>query len=144
MIPEERYICKYCIYCECNEQTEGTAICDVDIREQVDVNHPSCYCFVYDDTFKRYQDFRGTGGKGKMKVVKKKILTKYFKAVRAREKNFEIRKDEDNIQIGDLIVLEEWDDFYGYSGQVVRRYVKYVLRNAPEFGLKEGYCIIGW
>lgn len=54
MIPEERYICKYCIYCECNEQTEGTAICDVDIREQVDINHPSCYCFVYDDTFKRY------------------------------------------------------------------------------------------
>ena len=79
-----------------------------------------------------------------MKVVKKKILSKYFKAVRAREKHFEIRKDEDNIQIGDLIVLEEWDDFYGYSGQVVRRYVKYVLRNAPEFGLKEGYCIIGW
>ena len=48
-----------------------------------------------------------------MKVVKKKILSKHFKAVRAREKNFEIRKDEDNIQIGDLIVLEEWDDFYG-------------------------------
>nr|DAZ16469.1 MAG TPA: hypothetical protein [Caudoviricetes sp.] len=29
-------------------------ICNVDIREQVDVNHPSCYCFDYDDTFKRY------------------------------------------------------------------------------------------
>lgn len=54
MIPEERYICKYCIYCECEKKTEGMAICNVDIREQVDVNHPSCYCFVYDDTFKRY------------------------------------------------------------------------------------------
>ena len=79
-----------------------------------------------------------------MKVVKKKILTKYFKAVRAREKNFEIWKVDDIIQIGVLIVLEEWDNFYGYSGLVVRRYVKYVLRYAPEFGLKEGYCIIGW
>lgn len=77
-----------------------------------------------------------------MKTVKKKIHPEYFRAVRAREKNFEIRVDEDDIQVGDLIILEEWDGFY--TGESVRRYAKYVLRNAPALGLMPGYCIIGW
>lgn len=77
-----------------------------------------------------------------MKTVKKKIAPEYFLAVRAREKNFEIRIDEDDIQVGDLLVLEEWNGFYtGYS---VRRYVKYVLRDATTLGLKPGYCIVSW
>lgn len=77
-----------------------------------------------------------------MKVVRKKIQPEYFLAVRAREKNFELLKDEDDIQVGDLLILEEWDGYY--TGAGVRRYVKYVLRNTPEYGLLEGYCIIGW
>lgn len=78
-----------------------------------------------------------------MKVVKKKILSEYFKAVRAREKNFELRVDEDDIQVGDLVILEEWDGKV-YTGSAVVKRVKYVLRNTPEFGLMKGYCIIGW
>ena len=77
-----------------------------------------------------------------MKVVKKKILPEYFRAVRARKKNFEIQVDEDNVQVGDLLILEEWDGFY--TGNSVRRHVKYVLRDAPALGLKPGYCIISW
>ena len=79
-----------------------------------------------------------------MKVVRKKILPEFFKAVRALEKNFEIREDEDDIQVGDLLILEEFIPYKGYTGDGVRRYVKYVLRNCPEYGLKNGYCIIGW
>lgn len=77
-----------------------------------------------------------------MKVVRKKIRPEYFKAVRAREKNFELRVDEDDIRVGDLLVLEEWDGYY--TGEGVHRYVKYVLRDCQEFGLMPGYCIIGW
>ena len=77
-----------------------------------------------------------------MRVVRKKIRPQYFKAVRARKKNFELRKDEDDIQVGDLLVLEEWDGYY--TGEGVFRYVKYVLRDCPEIGLMPGYCIIGW
>ena len=77
-----------------------------------------------------------------MKTVRKKILPEYFKAVRARKKNFEIRIDEDDIRVGDLLILEEWDGFY--TGNSVRRYVKYVLRDAAELGLMSGYCIISW
>ena len=78
-----------------------------------------------------------------MQIVRKKILPEYFRAVKAREKNFEIRKDEDHIQPGDCLILDEWDGKC-YTGPGVRRTVKYVLRDAPEYGLMPGYCIIGW
>ena len=40
-----------------------------------------------------------------MKTVEKKILPKYFQAVREEKKNFELRKDEDDVQPGDVLIL---------------------------------------
>lgn len=77
------------------------------------------------------------------KTVKKKILPVYYDAVIRQDKNFELRKDEDNIKAGDKLLLCEWDG-EKYTGRVSLKGVKYVLRNVPEYGLKEGYCIIGW
>lgn len=80
-----------------------------------------------------------------MKTVRKKILPRDFADVKARKKNFEIKKDEDHIQVGDILVLREWDRVYRiYTGNELRRKVKYVLRNVPQYGLQDGYCIIGW
>lgn len=79
-----------------------------------------------------------------MKIIRKKILPEYFEAVKKRKKNFELRTDDDNVQEGDLLVLLEFEPFKGYSGHEIRRKVKYVLRDCPEYGLKNGYCIIGW
>ena len=78
-----------------------------------------------------------------MKTVEKKILPKYFQAVRNERKNFELRKDEDNMQPGDILILREWSDGQ-YTGRMEARKVMYVLRNVPEYGLMQGYCIIGW
>lgn len=77
-----------------------------------------------------------------MKVVKKKILPKYFDAVASGLKNFEIRKDEDGIQPNDILVLEEHDGKV-FSLRKIRCLVTYVLRDCPEYGLESGYCIIG-
>lgn len=44
-----------------------------------------------------------------MKEIRKKILPCYFDDVKARKKNFEIWKDKDNIQVGDTLILCEWD-----------------------------------
>lgn len=77
------------------------------------------------------------------KVIRKKIFPCYFKDVKERKKNFEIRKDEDDVCVGDLLVLCEWTGEY-YTGRGVSRTVKYVLRDVPEYGLQEGFCIIGW
>lgn len=78
------------------------------------------------------------------KIIRKKILPKYFLAVELGYKNFELRKDEDDIQVGDDIILCEWEEDKGYSGASIRKTVKYVSRNVPEYGLMEGYCIIGF
>lgn len=79
----------------------------------------------------------------KHKTIIKRILPEYFKAVNARIKNFEIRKDEDDLQVGDILILKEWNG-EDYTGKGTKRRIKYVLRNVPEYGLKEGYCIVGW
>lgn len=76
--------------------------------------------------------------------MRKKILPQYFKEVCAENKRFELRKDEDDIQVGDDLILEEWESDAGYTGNIILRTVKYVLRNTPEYGLMEGYCIIGF
>ncbi len=78
-----------------------------------------------------------------MKTVEKKTLPKYFQTVRNERKNFELRKDEDNIQPGDILILREWNDGQ-YTGRMEARKVMYVLRDVPEYGLMPGYCIIGW
>lgn len=78
-----------------------------------------------------------------VKLVEKKILPKYYEAVESGVKTFELRKDEDNIQAEDIIVLKEWDG-EKYTGRRIGKKVKYVLRNVPEYGLQEGYCIIGF
>lgn len=79
-----------------------------------------------------------------MKQIRKKILPQYFKEVCAENKRFELRKDEDDVQVGDELILEEWEPDNGYTGEIALRSVTYVLRNVPEYGLMDGYCIIGF
>lgn len=76
------------------------------------------------------------------KTVHKKILPEYFELVRKGIKRFELRKDEDDIQPNDFLVLDEWDGA-NYTGRYFACTVIYVLRNVPQYGLQEGYCIIG-
>lgn len=78
-----------------------------------------------------------------MKAVRKKIRPCYFEDVKIRKKNFEIRRDEDDVQPGDNLILCEYTQEH-YTGREVSRKVKYVLRNVPQFGLQDGYCIIGF
>lgn len=79
-----------------------------------------------------------------MKQIRKKILPQYMHDVLNHNKGFELRKDEDDAQVGDELILEEWTPEHGYSGMCVVRTVRYVLRNVPEYGLMDGYCIIGF
>ena len=43
-----------------------------------------------------------------MKMVVKKISPKYFKDIN-KTKCFEIRKDDDGIEIGDIVMFREWN-----------------------------------
>ena len=76
------------------------------------------------------------------KYIEKKILPEYFRAVRSREKTFELRKDDSDYQVGDILDLRDWDG-EKYTGNRVVRQITYILRDCPEYGLMLGYCILG-
>lgn len=59
-----------------------------------------------------------------------------------REHYEEREKLYHNIEVGDLLVLREWTG-EKYTGREIYADVTYVLRDVPEYGLKEGYCIFG-
>ena len=63
--------------------------------------------------------------------IEKKVLPEYFKGLRTQKKMFEIRKDEDGVKPGDILVLREWDG-EKYTGGSLRREVTCVLRDVPE------------
>jgi hypothetical protein len=65
----------------------------------------------------------------------------YFKAVKARLKTFELRQDDSDYQVGDILKLREWDG-EKYTGNVQFRQITYILRDCPEYGLQPGYCIL--
>ncbi len=74
--------------------------------------------------------------------VNKKILSQYFYDVLDGIKTFELRKDEDNIQVGDRICLNEWNGEC-FTGKYITKEVVYILRDCERFGLMKGFCIIG-
>lgn len=71
-----------------------------------------------------------------------KILPQYFEPVVMGIKNFELRKDDREYQVCDLLVLKEWDpDSENYTGRETVRRISYKLKHAP--GIEEGYCVLG-
>jgi hypothetical protein len=75
-----------------------------------------------------------------------KTWPQYFKDIMEGGKNFELRKDDRPFKVGDTLILQEYHvgGAAGYSGEEISRVITYILRDAPGFGLKEGYCIIGF
>lgn len=72
-----------------------------------------------------------------------KTLPEYFKLVICNTKKFELRKNDRNFKIGDRVALREFDG-KNYTGKVKIVTIKYILKDCPEYGLADGYCIFGW
>jgi len=70
-----------------------------------------------------------------------KILPKYYRHLNY-SKRFELRRDDRDYQVGDRIQLQEYENGV-YTGRSMRFEITYVLRNCPEYGLMDGFCIIG-
>ena len=71
-----------------------------------------------------------------------KILPQYYNDVIKGIKKFELRKDDRGYKVGDFILLKEYDN--KYTGREILLRVIYILRNCETYGLKEGYCILGF
>ena len=77
----------------------------------------------------------------KPKIIKKKILPDYYEAVIKNIKKCELRKDDSDYEVGDILILQEYDG-EKYTGRETTQKITYIMRNMPEYGLKEGYAIL--
>lgn len=72
-----------------------------------------------------------------------KIKPEYYKDVECGLKTFELRKNDRDFQVGDILMLIKLDDEGNETDQVTRVKVTYILKDCPQYGLKEGYAILG-
>lgn len=71
-----------------------------------------------------------------------KIIPKYFEDVLDGKKNFELRKDDRNFKEGDNILLREYEGGE-YTGYELFSPIRYILRDVSEYGLQDGFVILG-
>lgn len=74
-----------------------------------------------------------------------KIVSPHFEYIKEGRKNFEVRFDDRDYKVGDLLILQEHN--YGGNGHLkptgefVTRKIKHILRKFK--GLMNGYIVLG-
>jgi hypothetical protein len=84
-----------------------------------------------------------------MSIHDLKTWPEFFGGIVAGTKTFELRNDDRHFEVGDVLVLREWNPASKeYSGREARRRVTHLLRHRPDagcastFGLLPGYVIM--
>lgn len=74
-----------------------------------------------------------------------KIHPEPFAQARAGRKRYEIRRDDRDFQVGDLVRLQEWDPARGYTGEeLLPQVITCITRNGEAcWGLLDGYVVLG-
>lgn len=79
----------------------------------------------------------------KLRVHNLKVKPQYFKDILRGVKKFEVRRNDRNFKVNDLMVLEEYDSKNKvYTGKYINTEITYVLDD-PEY-CKEGYVVIAF
>lgn len=71
-----------------------------------------------------------------------KIRPVYYADALGEVKRFEVRENDRNYRVHDLVNLREWTPGHGYSGRFIGAQITYLL-NDPQF-CKEGFVIFGF
>lgn len=71
-----------------------------------------------------------------------KILPKWYEDVESSKKNFEIRRNDRDFKVGDTLILQEYEEG-SYTGRQITRKIQYIYQGNGDYGLSEGYCIMG-
>ena len=73
-----------------------------------------------------------------------KTWPQYFAAVRSGKKRFEIRRNDREFAVGDVLVLREFDPEQDvYTGQVEERQITFLL-SEEDYGVIHGFVAIGF
>ena len=72
-----------------------------------------------------------------------KCETEYYQAIESGLKKFEIRKNDRNYHIGDMVYLREVVDGDETGRELPPIEIKYLFCGG-RFGLDEGHCIFNW
>lgn len=78
----------------------------------------------------------------KYDVHELKILPQYYKDVVSGKKRFELRKNDRDFKVGDILKLREYENGE-YTGRESYFSISYILKDCSEYGLMDGYCILG-
>jgi Domain of unknown function (DUF3850) len=87
-----------------------------------------------------------------MRVHYLKTWPVFFKQVKSGSKNYEVRRNDRDYDVGDTLVLQEWDPEIakkdsnpssGYTGNDVRVVVTHLLLASECEGIVAGFCVLG-
>ncbi len=71
-----------------------------------------------------------------------KTWPEYFHPVRIGLKRFEVRKNDRNFKVGDVLILKEYSPNSGYTGEQLRVWVTFKMKGS-QFGIDPDYCVLG-
>lgn len=72
-----------------------------------------------------------------------KTWPEYFKEVQSGTKTFEVRKNDRDFLVGDILELQEWDpQNKWYTGNFTLKQICYKLEGG-QFGIEKGFCVLG-
>lgn len=74
-----------------------------------------------------------------MKVHELKTWPEFFEPIAKMEKTFELRKDDREFHVGDVLHLREWSPSGGYMGREMAKRVTYLLGGGVGWGV--GMCV---
>lgn len=62
-----------------------------------------------------------------MAIIKKKTWPEYFEAVLSGKKKYDLRLNDFDVNVGDVLVLEEWDPkTKKYTGRKIEKKITYI------------------
>lgn len=86
----------------------------------------------------------GAGRAQEQRVHELRTWPSFFQAILDRRKTFEIRRNDRDFAVGDMLVLQEWnptEDFY--TMRSLRAEITYVMYGG-RFGIDPEFCVLGF
>lgn len=105
--------------------------------------HYKCLDFGSSSVWFKKNDLKHKNNKMSRNHHYLKTETEYYQAVEQGLKRFELRKNDRDFQVYDMIYLEETvkGEYTGRKLQPLQ--IRYILHGG-KYGLEDGYCIVCW